>query len=150
ASGHREDAAAHAHRAVAHLSDLGCRALLARAFEVLGRSLVAHDRDGSSEALEEAAQLFDNCGAGWRRDRVLRLLSEQKRGRVRLAGGLTEREAEVLRLVARGMTDKMIAAELHLSEKTVGRHLGNIFNKLGVNSRAAATSFAHTEGIVAP
>jgi DNA-binding NarL/FixJ family response regulator len=72
----------------------------------------------------------------------------QKSRRARLAGGLTEREAEVLRLVAQGMTDKMIAADLHLSEKTVGRHLSNIFTKLGVNSRAAATSFAHREGIV--
>jgi DNA-binding NarL/FixJ family response regulator len=46
------------------------------------------------------------------------------------------------------MTDKMIATQLHLSEKTVGRHLSNIFTKLGVNSRAAATSFAHRHGIV--
>ena len=67
--------------------------------------------------------------------------------RKRLAGGLTEREAEVLRLVAAGKTNRQIAAELVLSEKTVARHLSNIFDKLGVSSRAAATAFALRAGI---
>jgi predicted ATPase/DNA-binding CsgD family transcriptional regulator len=52
--------------------------------------------------------------------------------------GLTPREAEVLRLVAQGMTDRQIAAVLVISEKTVGRHLEHVFNKLGVSSRTAA------------
>ena len=65
----------------------------------------------------------------------------------RLPAGLTEREAEVLRLVAAGMTNRQIATELHLSEKTVARHLSNIFTKLGVPSRAAATAFALRRGI---
>jgi DNA-binding NarL/FixJ family response regulator len=64
-----------------------------------------------------------------------------------LPGGLTEREAEVLRLVAEGRTNREIAAALHLSEKTVARHLSNIFVKLRVKSRAAATAFALREGI---
>ncbi len=64
-----------------------------------------------------------------------------------LAGGLTKREAQVLRLVADGMSNREIAVDLHLSEKTVARHLDNIFNKLGVSSRAAATAFAVREGI---
>ena len=68
--------------------------------------------------------------------------------RAQLPGGLTEREAEVLRLVAAGKTNKQIAEDLYLSAKTVGRHMSNIFAKLGVNSRAAATSFAHRHGIV--
>jgi DNA-binding NarL/FixJ family response regulator len=63
-------------------------------------------------------------------------------------GGLTEREAEVLRLVAAGKSNKTIAAELTLSPKTVDRHMSNIFTKIGVRSRAAATSFAHRQGIV--
>jgi DNA-binding NarL/FixJ family response regulator len=66
----------------------------------------------------------------------------------RLPGGLTEREAEVLRLVAAGKSNKAIAVELALSPKTVDRHMSNIFTKIGVSSRAAATSFAHREGIV--
>ena len=56
--------------------------------------------------------------------------------------GLTEREVEVLRLIAAGMTNNEIAAELYLSAKTVSRHLSNIFTKIGVSSRAGATAFA--------
>ena len=65
----------------------------------------------------------------------------------RLVGGLTARQAEVLRLVAQGYTDRQIAAALVLSETTVGRHLANIYNKLGVSSRAAATAFALRAGL---
>jgi predicted ATPase/class 3 adenylate cyclase/DNA-binding CsgD family transcriptional regulator len=64
-----------------------------------------------------------------------------------LPKGLSEREAEVLRLVAAGLTNRQIAGELVLSEKTVSRHLENIFAKLNVASRAAATAFAVREGI---
>lgn len=71
---------------------------------------------------------------------------QPERGK-RLPGGLTQREAEVLRLVAQGKTNREIAAALVLSEYTVMRHLSNIFSKLGVSSRAAAASFAVREGI---
>jgi DNA-binding CsgD family transcriptional regulator/tetratricopeptide (TPR) repeat protein len=64
-----------------------------------------------------------------------------------LPGGLTEREAEVIRLVAKGKANREIAVALCLSDRTVARHLSNIFTKLGVNSRAAATVFAQREGI---
>ena len=53
----------------------------------------------------------------------------------------------MLRLVVEGNTNREIAAALYLSEKTVARHLSNIFTKLGVTSRAAATAFALREGI---
>jgi DNA-binding NarL/FixJ family response regulator len=56
---------------------------------------------------------------------------------------LTPRELEVLRLVAAGKSNKVIAAELCLSEKTIHRHVSNIFTKLDVPSRAAATAFAY-------
>ena len=59
------------------------------------------------------------------------------------AHGLTERELEVLRHLAAGETNKAIAAELVLSERTVDRHVSNIFAKLGVSSRAAATAYAY-------
>jgi ATP/maltotriose-dependent transcriptional regulator MalT len=62
--------------------------------------------------------------------------------------GLTPRELEVLRLVASGKTNKAIAAELFLSEKTIDRHLSNIFDKLDVSSRAAATAFAYEHRLV--
>ncbi len=64
-----------------------------------------------------------------------------------LPGGLTEREGEVLRLVSTGRTNREIADVLVLSEKTVARHLANIFGKLDVSSRAAATAFALRAGI---
>jgi DNA-binding NarL/FixJ family response regulator len=62
-------------------------------------------------------------------------------------GGLSAREVEVLRLVARGLTNRQVADELVISEKTVARHLSNIFTKIDVSSRAAATAWAFTNGV---
>jgi DNA-binding NarL/FixJ family response regulator len=56
--------------------------------------------------------------------------------------GLTGREVEVLRLVARGLSNKEIAAQLGLSPKTVGHHVGHVYLKVGVSTRAAAALFA--------
>ena len=64
------------------------------------------------------------------------------------AGGLSPRELEVLRLVATGATNKAIAAQLVLSERTVDRHVSNIFTKLGVSTRAAATAYAFDRQLV--
>ena len=64
------------------------------------------------------------------------------------AGGLTPREVEVLRLVAAGGTNREIALDLVLSEKTVARHLSNIYTKLGIGSRAAATAYAYDHQLV--
>jgi DNA-binding NarL/FixJ family response regulator len=58
------------------------------------------------------------------------------------------REVEVLRLIAAGMTNGGIAAELHLSTKTISRHLSNIFTKIGVSSRSGATAFAFEHELV--
>ena len=66
----------------------------------------------------------------------------------RRAGSLTDREVEVLRLVSTGLTNRAIGAKLSLSEKTVARHLSNIFGKLGLSSRAAATAYAYENGLV--
>ena len=65
-----------------------------------------------------------------------------------LPSGLTEREVEVLRLVAAGKTNPEIAATLVLSEKTVGRHLSNIFAKINVTTRTAAAAFAYEHQLV--
>jgi len=54
----------------------------------------------------------------------------------------------VLRLIASGMTNNAIAADLHLSVKTVSRHLSNIFTKIGVSSRSAATAWAYAHDLV--
>jgi len=66
----------------------------------------------------------------------------------RTEGGLTAREVEVLALVATGRTNRAIAAELSISEKTVATHIGNVFTKLGLSSRSAATAYAYTHDLV--
>jgi len=61
-------------------------------------------------------------------------------------GGLTAREWEILSAVAEGLTNRQVAARLVISEKTVARHLANVFAKIGVSSRTAAAAWAHQEG----
>lgn len=101
------------------------------------------DEDGAAAAFAAAAQTFERLGAVLEARRV----QETVRGPAALPAGLTEREAEVLRLVAAGHTNRAIATVLCLSEKTVARHLSNIFVKTGVSSRSAATAFAFEAGI---
>jgi DNA-binding NarL/FixJ family response regulator len=94
--------------------------------------------------LDAARWVFEQLGAAPDLVRVAEL-APPVRGAPR--GPLTDREAEVLRLVARGRTNREIAAELFISDKTVARHLSNIFAKLGVSSRAAATAWAYEHGL---
>ena len=61
--------------------------------------------------------------------------------------GLTDREVEVLRLVARGLTNKEIASALEISTKTAGHHVQHVLEKLGVTTRAAATMIAMKTGL---
>lgn len=63
------------------------------------------------------------------------------------AGPLTARETEVVRLVSAGLSNRTIAAELFISEKTVARHLSNVFTKLGLSSRTAVTAYAYRHGL---
>ena len=79
---------------------------------------------------------------------VARIDALSRAAAARVAGGLSVRELEVLRLVAAGKTNRAIAADLVLSEKTVARHVSNIFAKLGVSSRAAATAHAYEHDLV--
>jgi DNA-binding CsgD family transcriptional regulator len=95
------------------------RLLLAEAYRVLG------DEDAAALELDAAGMVFERLGATLDIRVVAKL-----RGRRKLPGGLTEREVEVLRLVAAGKTNREIAAVLVLSDKTVARHLANIFAKL--------------------
>jgi DNA-binding NarL/FixJ family response regulator len=85
--------------------------------------------------------------------RVRRLASRsglrpKRQSKSRLAQALTKREREVLYLLAEGKTQKDIARELFISQKTVGTHLQHILSKLGVHSRAEAVAFVHREGVV--
>ncbi|MFD3729559.1 LuxR C-terminal-related transcriptional regulator [Streptomyces sp. NPDC058671] len=113
--------------------------------------LAAVDRAGGDEEaarleLGSARAVFERLGAVPDARRAAALLSGGARRR--LPGGLTAREAEVLRLVASGGTNKDIARDLVISEHTVARHLNNIFAKLGVGSRAAATAYAYAHGLI--
>ena len=113
------------------------------------RSAAAAWAEGQAMTLEQAiAYALDETepvpSAGDAADAGRR---DPPRARQSLPGGLTAREAEVLRLVAAGQTDRQIAAVLVVSEATVGRHLANIYAKLGVSSRAAATAFALRAGL---
>ncbi|HWU22457.1 MAG TPA: LuxR C-terminal-related transcriptional regulator, partial [Nocardioides sp.] len=63
------------------------------------------------------------------------------------AHGLTPRECDILRRLATGATNREIAEDLVLSEKTVARHVANIFTKLGVSNRASATAYAFERGL---
>jgi DNA-binding NarL/FixJ family response regulator len=64
------------------------------------------------------------------------------------AGGLTDREVDVVRLLARGLTNKEIATTLDISVKTAGHHVQHIFEKAGVTTRAAAALFAMQNGLI--
>ncbi|WP_435970116.1 LuxR C-terminal-related transcriptional regulator [Streptomyces sp. Qhu_M48] len=106
----------------------------------------AGDEEAARLELGTARAVFERLGAVPDARRAAALLSGGSRRR--LPGGLTAREAEVLRLVASGGTNKDIARTLVISEHTVARHLNNIFAKLGVGSRASATAYAYAHGLV--
>ncbi len=109
-----------------------------------GRALAAvGDLESSRRELEAARSTFRQLGAQPAADEVSALLAPPA-----LPAGLTAREVEVLRLVASGRSNAQIAADLVLSEKTVARHLSNIFTKLDVGSRTAATAYAFENKLV--
>ena len=95
--------------------------------------------------LDAARWVLERLGAA---QALARLDELSRRPTSGASGRLTAREVQVLRLVATGRTNRAVAAELVISEKTVARHLSNIFTKLGIPSRAAATAFAFRHGIV--
>jgi DNA-binding CsgD family transcriptional regulator/tetratricopeptide (TPR) repeat protein len=105
----------------------------------------AGDEDTAGWELDAARAVFDRLGAG---PDVARVDSLAASPAAVAAHGLTSRELQVLRLVARGATNRSIAAELVLSDRTIDRHVSNIFAKLDVSSRAAATAFAYEHDLV--
>jgi DNA-binding NarL/FixJ family response regulator len=113
-----------------------CRMLVAQLLLRLERP------DDAAEAAAAAAAVFEELGA--RAD--LKVAAALSGGHPDAA--LTDREVEVLRLVTTGLTNRGIAGRLSISEKTVARHLANIFAKLGLSSRAAATAYAYQNSLV--
>jgi DNA-binding CsgD family transcriptional regulator len=112
------------------------RVSIARACHALG------DEDGAEFELDAARAVFERLGASPDIAHV-EATRRQVRARRTTSHGLTPRELQVLQLLATGQTNKQIAAELVLSEKTIDRHVSNILAKLCVPSRAAATAYAY-------
>ena len=117
------------------------RVLLALACRSLG------DTESAALELEVARAAFERLGAG---PDAARVASLQGSNATHRPHGLTPRELEVLASVATGRTNREIAGELFISEKTVARHVSNIFMKLGLSSRAAATAFAYEHDLLDP
>jgi ATP/maltotriose-dependent transcriptional regulator MalT len=117
------------------------RVWLARACRALG------DDEGARLELTAASRVFEQLGAA---PDLAAVRAAESTAAAPKEHGLTAREIEVLRLLATGKTNKAISQELFLSEKTVDRHVSNIFVKTGVTSRAAATAFAYEHGLVRP
>ncbi len=103
------------------------------------------DEEGAGLELDAARAVFRDLGAA---PDLARLEPRRERAPAGSPAGLSARELQVLRLVAAGRTNKAIAGELFLSEKTIDRHVSNIYLKLGVASRAAATAFAYEHKLV--
>jgi DNA-binding NarL/FixJ family response regulator len=110
------------------------QALLARAYQRQGNNeSAAHELAAARDAFRKLGAVTD-----------LALLDTPASHEPPIQPGLlTLREIEVLKLVASGITNRQIAKKLKISEKTVARHLSNIFNKLEISSRAAATAYAY-------
>ena len=125
-------------------SRVDCPYEVARVRVLTGRALASlGDDESARHELTAALAAFRDLGAAPAAEDVARLLEP-----TRLPGGLTAREVEVLRLVASGRSNAQIAADLVLSEKTVARHLSNIFAKLDVGSRTAVAAYAFEHGLV--
>ena len=108
----------------------------------------ARETASATQKLRAAEDIYRRCGAGgvWL-ERLAR--ARQPDQPAPYPNGLSEREVEVLRLVAAGRTNQQIADELVISLNTVARHVSNIFGKTGVANRAEAASYAHSRGLAA-
>ena len=115
------------------------RVLIASALEALG------DRDGAQLERDAARKVFEELGAA---PDLVKLPKPAAGLPPAHPFGLTVRELEVLRLLASGRTNRAIASELFLSEKTIDRHVSNLFIKLDVHTRAAATAFAYKHRLI--
>jgi DNA-binding CsgD family transcriptional regulator len=103
------------------------------------------DADGHRLEIDAARRLFKELGA----EHCLTRHAEQTEpARHAHIGPLSEREVQVLRLLAAGKTNREVAGALFISEKTVARHVSNIFDKLGVSSRTRATAWAYEHKLI--
>ncbi len=145
ASGEPSEALVAARRAWQEWRDLGAPYEEACARVAVGLACGAlGDDDSAALELAAARDAFDTLGAAPDLERLSEFAGD---GRSSATYGLTTRELDVLRLVAAGESNRAIAATLVISEHTVARHLQNIFRKLEVSSRTAASAFAYEHGL---
>ncbi len=145
AEGNPQGAVSSLRRAAVGWRDLGMPYEVARSRLLMGLACRAlDDDDGAQLEFDAARSGFTSLGAGpdvIRTDKVARTAPPPA------PGGLTAREVEVLVRVAQGKSNREIATELFISEKTVASHLSHMFTKLGLSSRAAATAYAYEQGL---
>ena len=117
---------------------------------LLGRaSRAAGDEEAAQLEFDAARTVLADLGAVADLDRLERLAGAVGQPAAAASAGLTRREVEVLRLIAGGRTNRQIAQQLFLSERTVARHVSNILGKLGLANRSGATAFAFEHGLAA-
>jgi DNA-binding CsgD family transcriptional regulator len=146
AGGNPREASAELIGALQDWSNLGApyevartRALLSRAAHALG------DEEVATAHLRQARAEFERLTAA---SDLRGLDTTDLQGSGQDAHGLTPREVEILQLIATGLTNRAIAVNLTISEKTAANHVGNILGKLMLSSRAAATAFAYEHGYI--
>jgi DNA-binding CsgD family transcriptional regulator len=134
-------------RAVGTWQELGAPHEVAKLNVLIGQACHAlADLDGARLEFSAARETFERLGARPDLAELDRIVAATDAGSG--THGLTRREVEVLRLIARGKGNRAIASELHLSERTVHRHVSNIFTKLDVDSRTAAVVYGIRHGMV--
>ncbi|MFE0804272.1 LuxR C-terminal-related transcriptional regulator [Streptomyces sp. NPDC058812] len=106
------------------------------------------DHDTAEMELEASRRVLEQLGAVPALEQVRQLMRPAGRAAHPGPGGLTPREVEVLRLVTTGASNREIADRLVISDRTVARHVSNMFTKLGISSRAAATAYAYEHDLV--
>jgi DNA-binding CsgD family transcriptional regulator len=128
-------------RAASGFDDAGYSMLGASSRWLMGEALVGSDREAATEMLAQAAKEFDECGAVWRRDRVLgslaRLGARGRRAAAAVQGpeSLSPRERQVAALTVRGHTAQEVGDALFIGKRTVETHLANVYAKLQVGSK---------------
>jgi DNA-binding CsgD family transcriptional regulator/tetratricopeptide (TPR) repeat protein len=151
-----DDALAHYEAAAALARRMGARPALARALEAHAAALLTRrggkDATRARELLKQALVIYDRLGMAHDADRARSRLADRRPAgvapRPARPAGLTEREIEVLRLIAAGKSNQDIADELVLSLRTVERHVTNLYGKIDARGRADATAYAFTHGLV--
>lgn len=151
AAGHHERLDGSGYHRGVRVHDLSLSARLLAAADVFAAMTEPRPYRPAHKPSEAAAQLSAEAAAG-RLDRDACAAVVEAAGlrppRTEYPCGLTEREVDVLRLAARGLSNRQIAAELVLSERTVGHHLAHIYDKIGRRTRAGAAVFAMEHGLL--